>query len=132
MRGLNFFIRPIRDASEYPLKVFLEIRNYAGRSVVISAPYFVFAGLRPDPNARGDTPTGEFEIKLPDPSSKNLTEVEYLLRHRENVSTWIPIDPTHTDAEVEAAIKQRRVGKLHCMCTWLKDEPEVHKLVRRI
>jgi hypothetical protein len=132
VRGLNFFVSRIRDASNFPLKVNVEFRNYTGRSVVISVPYFVIARLRPDPNARGDSPTGEIEFKFPDRASNNLTEVEYLLRHRENVSTWIPIDPAHTDEEVDAAIKQQRVGKLHCMCTWLKDKPEVHRLVRRL
>ncbi len=105
-RNLNFFISRLRDDFNYPLKVCVEIRNYTGRNVVISAPYFVYARLRADPNARGDSPFGEFEIKFPDPVSKNLTEVEYLLRHRENVSTWLPIDPAHTDDEVDAAIKQ--------------------------
>jgi hypothetical protein len=132
VRGLNFFIKPIRDVSNYPLKVYVEIRNYTGRSVVLSVPYFVFARLRPDPNARGDSSTGEFEVKFPDPANNNLTEVEYLLRHRENVSTWVPIDPAHTDVEVAAAIDRQGVGRLHCMCTWLKDKPEVHKLVTRI
>jgi hypothetical protein len=132
VRNLNFFIRRLRDDSNYPLKVYLEIRNYTGRSVVISVPYFMYAQLRPDPNARGDSPSREYEIKFPDPRNDTLSEVEYLLRHRESVSTWVPIDPTHTDQQVDAAIEQRRVGKLHCMCTWLQDKPKVHKLVRRI
>ena len=133
VRNLNFFVRPLRgDDPNYPLKVYLEIRNYTGRSVVISIPYFVYARLRPDPNARGDSPSREYEIKFPDPRTNTLTEVEYLLRHRETVSTWVPIDPAHTDQEVEAAIERRSVGKLHCMCTWLKDKPIVHRLVRRI
>jgi hypothetical protein len=122
----------MRDTSNYPLKVYLEIRNYTGRSVVISAPYFVFAQLRPDPQARGDSVSGEYEIKFPAPNSTNLTEVEYLLRHGESVSTWVPLDPAHKDEEVEAAIKRRRMGKLHCMCTWLQDKPRVDRLIRRI
>jgi hypothetical protein len=109
VRNLNFFTRPIRDGSNYPLKVYVEIRNYTGCSVVLSVPYFVFARLRPDPNARGHSSSGEIEVKFPGLTNNNLTEVEYLLRHRDNVSTWVPIDPAHTDAEVAAvpAGKQR-------------------------
>lgn len=36
VRNLNFFISRLRDGSDYPLKVYVEIRNYTGRSVVIS------------------------------------------------------------------------------------------------
>jgi len=133
IRNLNFFVRRLpRDDSDYPLKVYVEIRNYTGRSVVISAPYFVYARLRADPNARGHSPSREYEIKFPDPVSGRLTEVEYLLRHRENVSTWVPIDPAHTDDEVDAAIRRGGVGKLHCMCTWLQDTPKVHRLITPI
>jgi hypothetical protein len=87
-------------------------RNYTGRSVVLSAPFFVYRGLRPDPNARGDSPTGEYEVKFPDPRNQMLSEVECFLRHRENVSTWVPIDPTQTDQEVDKAINRHTVGKL--------------------
>lgn len=132
VKNLNFFIQRVRDASNYPLRVHVEIRNYTGRSVVISAPFVTYRDLRPDPNARGDSLSGEYEIKFPDLQSKVLSEVEYLLRHRESVSTWVPIDPTHTDKEVDDAIEKRVVGKLHCMCTWLQDKPKVHKLVRRM
>jgi hypothetical protein len=132
VRNLNFFLQRVRDGSNYPLRVHVEIRNYTGRSVVISAPYFVYGDLRPDPNARGDSPSREYEIKFPDLQSKLLSEVEYLLRHRESVLTWVPIDPTHTDKEVDTAIEKHSVGELRCMCTWLQDKPKVHKLVRRL
>ena len=132
VRNLNVFVRRDRDESNYPLKVKVELRNYTGRSVVISVPYFVYGDLRPDPNARGDSPSREYEVKFPDPKNQVLSEVEYLLRHRESVSSWLPIDPTHTDAEVDQAIERRSVGKFHCMCTWLHDKPKVHKLTRRI
>ena len=133
VRNLNFFVRRVRDEddSSYPLKVYVELRNYTGRSVVLSTPYFMYSKLRPDANARGDSPSREYEVKFPDMKGK-LTEVEYLLRHRENVSTWVPVDPTHTDKDVDKAIQQRNVGKLHFMCTWLQDKPKVHELKRRI
>lgn len=132
VRNLNFFTRRLRDNSNYPLKVYAEIRNYTGTSVVISLPCFIYAKLRPDPNARGDSPSKEYEIKFPGPSGQTLSEVEYLLRHRETVSTWIPIDPSHSDQEVDSAIENCKVGKFRCMCTWLQEKPKVHKLIRKL
>jgi hypothetical protein len=32
VRNLNFFVRRLRDQSNYPLKVYVEIRNYTGRA----------------------------------------------------------------------------------------------------
>lgn len=135
VRNLNFFVRMARDPSQsatYPLKVYVEIRNYTGRSVVITSPYFKYGELKPDPNARGDSPEAEYEVKFPNESGDLLSEVEFLLRHQETTATWIPLDSAHTDEEVSAAIKTSKVGELHCTCTWLQDKPNVHRLVRKI
>lgn len=132
VRNLNFFTQRRRDASDYPLKVYIEIRNYTGRSVVISSPYYRYGDLKPDPNARGDSPSGDYEMKFPDVAQRELKEVDYLIRHGENVSTWIPVDPKHSDQKVDEAIKDRKVATLYCMCTWLEEKPRVHKLKRKI
>ena len=131
VRHLNFFVKGHRDETNYPHRIYLEIRNYTGRSVVISSPFYRYLGLRPDPNARGDSPSGDYELKFPHPTEDQLTEVEYLIRNKERVSTWIPIDPTHSDEEVARAIQQGNSVKVSCMCTWLEEKPRVHKLVRK-
>ena len=130
VRHFNFYLSSTRDSSNYPHKLKLEIRNYTGRSVVLSSPFYKYVGLRPDPNARGDSPSEEFEVKFPNVARDTLTEVEYLIRTKETVCTWIPIDPKHTDAEVEDAIRKHETVKFSCMCTWLEDKPRVHKLRR--
>ena len=132
VRHLNFFTQRRRDESNYPLKVYIEIRNFTGRSVVISTPYYRYGDLEPDPNARGDSPSGDFEMKFPDITQRELKEVDYLIRHGEKVSTWIPVDPKHKDQEIDEAIKNRRVATLYFMCTWLEEKPRVHKLKRKI
>ena len=132
VRNLNFFTQRRRDETNYPLKVYIEIRNYTGRSVVISYPFYRYKDLRADPNARGDSPSGDYELKFPDVSQRELREVEYLIRHGENVSTWIPVDPNHTDGEIDEAIRRRRVATLYCRCTWLEEKPRFHKLRRNI
>lgn len=132
VRNLNFFTSPIRDQQNYPLRITVEIRNYTGRSVVISSPYFRYKQLRPDEKARGDTPTGDYEIKFPGLDGQMLEEVEYLLRAKESVSTWIPLDPKHNDQEVREAVEKNNVGYLYCVCTWLDERPKIHKLRRKI
>jgi hypothetical protein len=121
-----------KTSDAYPLIVNIEIRNYAGRSVVISSPYFKYDKLKPDPNARGDSSSGEYEVKFPNAKQPILTEVEYLIRHKESVTTWIPLDRYHSNDEVETILKNRQVGTFCCTCTWLEDRPRVHKLKQKI
>jgi len=133
IRNLNFNIRFVRNNRHaYPSYLHLEFRNYTGRSVVLSSPFFRYRRLRPPPDAHGDTLSGEYEIKFPGASGKERTEVEYLLRNKEAVDTMIPIDPAHTDDEVNLMHTKRRIGTLTVMLTWLQDRPKVDKLVRRI
>ena len=132
VKNLNFFTQIKRDDAQFPLRIQLEIRNFTGRTIVLSSPYFKYSKIRPDPRAQGDTPSGEYEVRFPDPSYQELREVEYMLRNKEMVSTVIPLDPQHSEDEIEKAFVKRRVGALTCMCTWLDEKPRVHKLVRRI
>lgn len=132
IRNLNFHARVVRnERQKYRLFLYLELRNYTGRTVVLSAPFFRYLDLRPPLEAPGDSPSGEYEIKFPNNSGKDLTEVEYMLRNKESVHTIIPLDASHTDKEVERA-RRRRIGRLTMICTWLQDRPRVQKLVRRI
>jgi hypothetical protein len=155
---LNFFLIPIRDDSNYPFKILIEIRNYTGEPLLISFPIAVMNGnIRPDPHARGNSSSRELEVKFPavrsihppepktmmyqvpmfsagqtplplDVQPSNLTEIECLLRHGETVSTLIPIDPTHTDEEVENAMRNGTVGTLECTCTWLGKKVGRHRV----
>lgn len=133
VRNFNYFIRVGRgEHPQYPLVLHLQLRNYTGRSVVIVSPFVQYVDLRPPPDAHGDSPSGEYEIKLPDPMNQELSEIEYLLRNKENVSTIIPLDPAQTDQEVQRAIAGKTACKLTVTCIWLRDKPKVEKLVRPI
>lgn len=134
IRNLNFNVSFVRNnRHEYPSYIHLEFRNFTGRSVVLSSPFFRYRRLQPPTDARGDTLSGEYEIKFPGAGGeKKLSEVEYLLRNKESVHTIIPIDPNHPEEEVNAMHAKRRIGTLTVMCTWLQDRPKVDKLVRKI
>lgn len=133
IKHLNFFMRPVRDQSNYPSKLYVEIRNFTGRSVVVSYAYFRYNRLRPDEKARGDTLTGWYEVKFPDRAGQPLlSEVEHFLRHGEQVQTWVPVDPAHDDQEIHEAIRRRRVGTLTCFVTWIEEKPKSVRLKRRM
>jgi len=134
VRNLNFNIRFVRNKRHaYPSYLHLEFRNYTGRSVVLSSPFFRYNKLHPPPDAHGDTLSGEYEVKFPgNNGGEDYTEVEYLLRNKESVHTVIPIDSAHTDEEVNTMHEKRRIGTLTVMLTWLQDRPKVDKLVRKI
>ena len=131
--NLNFYVSKYRDdKATYPLKIRMEIRNSTGRNVVLTSRHFRFKSLRPDKEARGDIPSGRFEVKFPDITKTRLDEFEYLLRNKEAVRTWIPIDPSHSDEEVDNAINSNNVGEFLFICTWLGDEVSVQEVNRKI
>ncbi|MGH8370306.1 MAG: hypothetical protein ACRESC_04935 [Gammaproteobacteria bacterium] len=133
IRNLNFHARLVRsERNKFRLMIYLELRNYTGRTVVLSSPFFRYLDLRAPSEAHGDTPSREYEIRFPNNGGKELTEVEYLLRNKEAVHTIIALDPTHTDQEVHRALNKHRIGTFIVKCIWLQDAPRVQKLSRRI
>lgn len=132
IRHLNFSTRIHAGDAEFPLRLDLEIRNLTGHTAVVSNAWFEFSKLRPDPRALGDTPSGEFEVRFPGNDGHVLSEVEYLVRTKESLSTFIPLDPTHTVPEAETALANHNVGRITCTVTWLLERPRSHKLRRRL
>lgn len=132
VRHLNFSTHIGTGGTDFPLRLELEIRNLTGRTAVVSNAWFEFGKLRPDPRAQGDTPSGEFEVRFPGHHSDALTEVDYLVRNKESLSTFIPIDPNHTLEEARQALARHAVGRIACTVTWLEERPRSDKLRRRL
>jgi len=132
VRHLNFSTRVRAVEGPYPLRIDLEVRNLTGRSIVISNAWFEFGKLRPDPKAHGDSPSGEYEVKFPGVDPQFLTEVEYLIRNKESMQTFIPLDPAQGVAAAEAALASHKVGRFTCTVTWLDEKPRSHKLRRKL
>lgn len=132
VRHLNFSTRIREGTTEFPLRMDVEIRNLTGRSIVISNAWFEFGKLKPDPNALGDSPSGEYEVKFPGPDPRQLTEVEFLVRTKESLLTYIPLDPSTGMAAAEAALAAHKVGRFTCTVTWLDERPRSHQLRRRL
>ncbi len=134
IRNLNFYMRPARNKhAQFPLIIYLEIRNYTGRTVVLSNPFIrLDRDLRAPPEAHGDSPSGDIEIKFPDQNRQLYSEVEFLLRNKDNVNTIIPLEPTHSHAEVQTALNRKRLGRLTVTCTWIQETPQVETYRRRL
>lgn len=100
---LNIFTHHSKRAGvNYTSLINIEFRNYVGCSIVICNPYFIYADLKPDPIAHGDSSSGEYEVKFMGKNGTGLTEIEAFLPHKENTSTWIPINPAHSEEEIKA------------------------------
>ena len=122
-----------RVGQNYTSLVDIEFRNYTGCSVVISSPYFRYNKLKADKAAHRDSYSGDTEVKF---LSKNgetgLTEVETFLMHKENTSTWIPIDPNYSDDLVSKTLQEKKVGTLYFNCTFIKEKPATYKMAVKI
>ena len=132
-RGLNFFIQQQRNNDNYPNKIIIEIRNYSGKTVIVTNPYFKFGDIiKPDENARCDSYVKEYEIKFSDKNGKYLEEVDILLRHKDATTTWIPIAPAEDDSKIKAALEKHKIGVLYCNAVWLEDRPKIIRIRKKI
>ena len=121
----------------FPLRITVVFANHTGKNIHIASATFKCDDLRPDPNAMGDTHTGKMPLKFPkEVTSENgtkhslLQEFEYYLKVDESTGSYAPIDPNHTNDEVEDAFRRGKTGTFDCYVTLLSRDhkPLVHRL----
>lgn len=117
-----------RQGQNYTSLINIEFRNFIGCSIAICNPYFKYRNLRPDPAAHRDSYSGETEVKFKGGDGNGLMEIETFLRHKESTSTWIPVNPKHSDDEVKSALDNKQVGTLYFTCIWITEKPKVRKI----
>ena len=127
IRNLNVTTGFDRSDPNFPLQVIIHIRNYTGRTVVLRSKGFTYKGLRRMPGAAGHTASKEYEFKFPH-GGPNLESMDYMLQHGDNVTSWMPLDPSHTDQEVQDALNKQSVGTLALDCVFIEDKPKVQPL----
>lgn len=120
-----------RSGTNYTSLINIEFRNFTGKSVVICNPYFKYKGLNRDPAGHQDAYSDRTEVKFSGSPGNGLTKIDIFLRHGENASTWVPIDPKHSDEEIQAALDKKRVGRLYFECVWIEDKPKIDKISYR-
>jgi hypothetical protein len=132
-RGLNFFINHSRENGDFPNRIKIEIRNYSGKTVVLTNPYFKFGKfIEPDESASCDSYTKEYEIKFSKPSSETFDDVDILLRHKEKTETWIPIEPSENDEKIKNTLESHSVGILYCYAIWLGERPKAIRIRKKV
>ena len=128
IRHLNVDCNIRRDQSNYPCKLWIDFRNWTNMSLLMKIEgYKLPDGIRPDPKATHDSTSGLLEIKFIEHAAQQnapLTlNVDSIIRHGENKEVWVPLDPTHSDAELDSALKESRIGKLKAEILWFGDKP---------
>ena len=119
MKGLN--IHTSRDAinATYPKVVRITITNTEDEPVYIKSEGFKFGNnILPSPNGARNVETDIYEVKFDGRNQPGiLTEFDFLVRRGDPpVSTWVPVEPNQTDANIDAAIRAKQVGSLNLKC----------------
>lgn len=121
-RRLTFNVSYRTGGTQFPLKLWLEIRNQTGSDVVIRSDYFFCNGsLRASKKAAGNPSTRRYEIKFP--QGDNLVLLETILLNGGLVRTYFPVDETHSESELQTAIANAQSGEFHYTCYWLSQTP---------
>ncbi len=129
IKDLNFYVTWRRDTqARFPLILHFEVRNLSQNLIVISSPYFLFDKVKPGPYAHCDSVTGQYEVKFRRQEEQATSEVASMLRHREQVTSYIPLDEKQTDEELATLSQQQRVGTLYCDIVFLESKPRVVRL----
>ncbi len=129
IRDLNFYVTWRRDTKErFPLVLHFEIRNLSQSIIVLNSPFLKFDSFKPGPYAHCDSISGEYEIKFRRIETQEESEVACLLRHRETVTSYIPLDENQTDEELMKLSNQGKVGTLYCDVIVLERKPRVIRL----
>lgn len=101
----------------YPKVILVTLTNHTNQPLYIVSEGFRFGSfIRPSPNGAKDATTGVYEIKFEGRAVMILSEIDTLVRPNQIISTWIPVDPSHSDQEIDAALNKKVIGVLGLKC----------------
>ncbi|MBI4388319.1 MAG: hypothetical protein HY582_04690 [Candidatus Omnitrophica bacterium] len=101
----------------YPKVIWVELRNHTNKSIYVFSEGFDFGTIISlAPNAAKDAATGRCEIKFEGRQPGILSDIDTIVRPNQTISTWVPVNPSHSDPEIDAALSQRQIGTLHLKC----------------
>jgi hypothetical protein len=121
----NFYIDTKRDSINqgYPKVVRVTLTNHTNQPLYVLSEGFRFGtSIRPSPLGAKDAATGVYEIKFEGRIDNVLSEIDTLVRPNQLISTWIPVDPSHSDQEIDEALKKKEIGVLELKCLKLTDK----------
>jgi hypothetical protein len=115
----NFYIDTRRDSINqgYPKVVRIKMRNLTNEPIYFLSEGFKFGSIiSASPNAAKNAATKICEVKFEGRQQNLLSEIDTLIRPNQEVSTWVPVNPIHSDQDIDAAIQSRSVGSLRLKC----------------
>ena len=108
----------------YSKVISVELRNHTNEPLYILSQGFVFgSSIRPSPHGAKDAATGVYEIKFMGRESNILSEIDTIVRPNQIVTTWIPVDPEHTDKSINEALQNHSVGNLRLKIQKISNRP---------
>ena len=128
VRHLNVNCSIQRDQSNYPCKLWIDFRNWTNMTLLMKIEGYKLAkNIRPDPKATQASSPDLLEIKFienaPQQNAQPTLNVDSIIRHGENKSVWVPLDPSHSDDELENALKIGKIGSIKAEILWFGDKP---------
>ncbi len=120
----NFYIDTRRDSinPSFPKVVRIVFRNLTNEPIYILSEGFEFGSIiTASPNAAKNAATNRCEVKFEGRQQNLLSEIDALVRSGQEVSTWVPVNPTYSDQDIDSTLQSRRVGTLRLKCQRLSN-----------
>jgi hypothetical protein len=131
IRHLNVNCFMAQDNTHFPCKLWIEFKNWTNRTILLKIEGFKTGkGILPAPNADRDSTSGLLEVKFIEQSPQGgqipvTMNVDAIIRHGEERRVWIPLDPSQSQQDLQAALQAGRIGTLKAELLWFDERPRL-------
>jgi hypothetical protein len=116
------------------LKLYVESANDRSSPVVLSSASFIFkepSVFRHDAHVSKDTASGRYHCKFKTEKGDAHLEFSYLLRPGATTTSYIGLDPAHSEGDIQNMLGRKKFGYFYVYVTWWTDkEVPITRLVR--
>ena len=120
--GLSFKTRLQRQTSvTLKFKLYIDISNERTGSVAFSSAYFIptkGGHIRLDPAWKKDVGKDRHYCSFINAQANYHDRIDSFLRSREQTNTYIAIDPTHQEQDINEAMQKHAIGTFYVYLTW--------------
>ncbi len=110
--------------STYKKIIVIEIKNLSNNAVYLESLGFKFDKvILPHPNGAKDHNTNIYEVKFEGRITGELSDIDTLVRAKQKVSTWIPVNDSTDMSVLSKAISNKQVGKLRLKFALISSKP---------
>ena len=114
---------------KFPTKLIIEFRNWTNATLLLRIEGFALdKGVKCHPSGKRDSTSGLVEVKFIEQHSSQagtqILNIDSILRHGEQKSVWIPLDPSVDVSVYEKALEGEKMGKLVASVLWFDIKPK--------